>query len=84
MAKTAPNFTPQLLISGTSRAAEGGETFDLYHPATGAQIGKIPLASPADVNAAIAAAVLLAPGGFILGGLLIARAVKKRREAKGE
>jgi hypothetical protein len=26
--------------------------------------------------------VLLAPGGFILGGLLIARAVKKRREAK--
>ena len=56
MAKTAPNFTPQLLINGTSRAAQGGETFDLRHPATGAPIGKIPLASPADVDAAIAAA----------------------------
>ncbi|PKP94803.1 MAG: hypothetical protein CVT77_00890 [Alphaproteobacteria bacterium HGW-Alphaproteobacteria-16] len=32
-------------------------------------------------NAGIAAAVLLAPGGFILGGLLIANAVKKRRAA---
>ena len=56
MAKTAPNFTPQLLINGASRAAQGGETFDLHHPATGAQIGKIPLAAPADVDAAIAAA----------------------------
>ncbi|MDR6851992.1 hypothetical protein J2Y54_001485 [Sphingomonas sp. BE123] len=27
--------------------------------------------------------MLLAPGGFILGGILIARALKKRREAKG-
>jgi hypothetical protein len=26
--------------------------------------------------------VLLAPGGFILGSILIARAIKKRREAK--
>jgi hypothetical protein len=26
--------------------------------------------------------VLLAPGGFILGGILIARALKKRRETK--
>ncbi len=33
-------------------------------------------------NAAIAATVLLAPGGFILGSILIARALKKRREAK--
>ncbi|MFZ9846284.1 MAG: aldehyde dehydrogenase family protein, partial [Candidatus Limnocylindrus sp.] len=56
MAKTAPNFTPQLLINGTSRSAQGGETFDLRHPATGAPIGKIPLASPADVDAAVAAA----------------------------
>jgi betaine-aldehyde dehydrogenase len=56
MAKTTPNYTPQLLIDGTSRAAQGGETFDLRHPATGAPIGKIPLASPADVDAAIAAA----------------------------
>jgi len=56
MAKTAPNFAPQLLINGTSRAAQGGATFDLVHPATGAQIGKIPLASPADVGAAINAA----------------------------
>lgn len=43
-----------------------------------------PPKSKAAKNAAIAAAVLLAPGGFILGGLLIARAVRKRREAKGE
>lgn len=41
-----------------------------------------PPKSNATRNAAIAAAVLLAPGGFILGGLLIARALKKRREAK--
>ena len=40
--------------------------------------------SKAAKNAAIAAAVLLAPGGFILGGLLIARAMKKRREARDE
>ncbi len=33
-------------------------------------------------NAAIAATVLLAPGGFILGSILIARALKKRRAAK--
>jgi len=33
-------------------------------------------------NAAIAATVLLAPGGFILGSVLIARAMKKRRAAK--
>lgn len=38
--------------------------------------------SNATRNAAIAATVLLAPGGFILGGILIARALKKRREAK--
>jgi len=63
MAKTAPNFTPQLLINGTSRAAQGGETFDLRHPATGAPIGKIPLASPADVDAAIAAARTAFDGG---------------------
>ena len=56
MAKSAPNFTPQLLINGTSRAAQGGETFDLRHPATGTLIGKVPLASPADVDAAVAAA----------------------------
>ncbi|MEY3472283.1 MAG: hypothetical protein RLY63_958, partial [Chloroflexota bacterium] len=56
MAKPVPTFAPQLLINGTSRAAEGGETFELRHPATGAPIGKIPLASPADVDAAIAAA----------------------------
>jgi len=41
-----------------------------------------PPKSKAAKNAAIAVAVLLAPGGFILGGLLIARAMKKRREAK--
>ena len=56
MAKAGPNFTPHLLIDGTSRAALSGETFDLRHPATGAQIGKIPLAGPADVDATIAAA----------------------------
>jgi len=28
--------------------------------------------------------VLLAPGGFILGGLLIARAMQKRRAAKDD
>ncbi len=33
-------------------------------------------------QAGIVAAVALAPGGFLLGGLLIARAMKKRREAK--
>ena len=38
MAKAGPNFTPHLLIDGTSRAALSGETFDLRHPATGAQI----------------------------------------------
>lgn len=53
---TAPNFSPQLLINGSSRAAQDGGTFDLHHPATGARIGKIPLATPADVDAAIAAA----------------------------
>jgi len=56
MSKETPNFTPQLLIDGTSRAAQDGGTFDLRHPATGVVIGKIPLATPDDVGAAIAAA----------------------------
>jgi glycyl-tRNA synthetase beta chain len=30
-------------------------------------------------NAVLAATILLAPGGFILGGVLLARALKKRR-----
>lgn len=45
------------------------------------------LSDPADKpntarNAALATTILLAPGGFILGGVLIARALKKRRDAK--
>lgn len=33
-------------------------------------------------NGAITAAILLAPGGFILGGILLGRAIRKRREAQ--
>lgn len=49
-----------------------------------ASLSDTPEKSNAARNAAIAATVLLAPGGFILGGILIARAVKKRRDAKAE
>ena len=35
-------------------------------------------------NAVLAATILLAPGGFILGGILLARALNKRRAAKGD
>ena len=56
MAEMAAHFAPQMLINGASRAAQGDATFDLRHPATGALIGKIPLATPSDVDAAVAAA----------------------------
>jgi hypothetical protein len=35
-------------------------------------------------KAGLAAAILLAPGGFILGGVLIARALKKRQAARDD
>jgi hypothetical protein len=35
-------------------------------------------------KAGLAAAILLAPGGFILGGVLIARALKKRQTARDD
>ena len=47
-----------------------------------ASLSDAPEKSNAARNAALAATVLLAPGGFILGGILIARALKKRRVAK--
>ncbi len=44
--------------------------------------GGAPVKSPLLRNAGITAAILLAPGGFILGGILLGRAIRKRREAQ--
>jgi aldehyde dehydrogenase (NAD+) len=46
----------KLYIDGRLRDAEGGKTFDVIGPWTGAPVGKAADASPADVNEAIAAA----------------------------
>lgn len=45
-----------LLIDGAWVAAEGGATIPTFDPATGTEIGQIPNASPADVDAAVDAA----------------------------
>ncbi|OTJ69129.1 hypothetical protein, partial [Pseudomonas aeruginosa] len=39
--------------------------------------------SNATRNTLLAATILLAPGGFILGGMLLARALKKRQSNSG-
>jgi aldehyde dehydrogenase (NAD+) len=46
----------QLLIDGTWRAAESGETWTHTHPATGETIGEIAVAGASDVDAAVKAA----------------------------
>ena len=45
-----------LFIDGEIRQAEGGRTFDVISPWTGAVVGKAADASPADIDAAIVAA----------------------------
>ena len=65
-----PPFTPQMLIDGASRSAEGDRRFDLRHPASGAVIGAIPHASANDVAATITAHHLLYNRNAIfLGGV---------------
>jgi betaine-aldehyde dehydrogenase len=56
MLNSTPYFRPQLVIDGISRFAQGEAHFPLHHPATGVQIGVIPRAGVADVDAAIVAA----------------------------
>ena len=46
----------QLYIDGMLRPAAGKRTYDVIGPWTGEVVSKAPDASPADVNAAIAAA----------------------------
>jgi acyl-CoA reductase-like NAD-dependent aldehyde dehydrogenase len=46
----------RLLVGGQLVPAEGGATLDVYNPATGQVVARAPDASPADVNAAVAAA----------------------------
>jgi acyl-CoA reductase-like NAD-dependent aldehyde dehydrogenase len=45
-----------LMIDGEERPAEGGATFPTIEPATGAHLADVAEASPADVDAAVAAA----------------------------
>ncbi|RIL06603.1 betaine-aldehyde dehydrogenase [bacterium] len=45
-----------LMIDGEERAAEGGATFPTIEPASGAHLADVAEASPADVDAAVAAA----------------------------
>jgi aldehyde dehydrogenase (NAD+) len=46
----------QLLVDGKLRAATGGASFEIVNPATEEVIGSAPAATPADVDAAVAAA----------------------------
>src|SRR3546814_1979729 len=48
--------TSQLYIDGLLRDAEGGATYDNIGPATATKVGEAADASPADMDAAIAAA----------------------------
>ncbi len=45
-----------LLIDGEARAALDGATWTQVHPATGEEIGQVPVAGPKDVDAAVRAA----------------------------
>ncbi|EHR53684.1 NAD-dependent aldehyde dehydrogenase [Saccharomonospora marina XMU15] len=55
--REAAGLTPgRLHIDGEWVAAEGGATWTHHHPATGEEIGEIAVASPSDVDAAVAAA----------------------------
>ncbi len=51
-----------LLIDGAWRAASDGGTMDALDPATGARTGCVPVATPADIDAAVAAAQRALPG----------------------
>ena len=51
-----------LFIDGEYRRAEGGGRSELVDPATGAAWGAVPVATPSDVDAAVAAAARAFPG----------------------
>ncbi len=49
-------------IQGTAQAGTSGRSQDVYNPATGAVVGKVPLASISEVDAAVASAKEALPG----------------------
>ena len=50
------------LVGGYWRAAATGESLAVLNPATGQEIDRVPLSGPADVDAAVAAALAALPG----------------------
>jgi acyl-CoA reductase-like NAD-dependent aldehyde dehydrogenase len=55
--RTAPDVRDaKMIIGGDEADAADGQTFDVTNPATGALIARAPLAGPADVDRAVAAA----------------------------
>ncbi len=50
------DFSKALFIGGGWRKAQGGETFDVIEPATGAKLATLASAGPKDVDDAVAAA----------------------------
>ena len=51
MAKTVQNY-----VGGAWRASSASETLSITNPATGVEIGRVPLSSGSDVDAAVQAA----------------------------
>src|SRR3546814_15415289 len=67
-------------IGGVIRQTPDARTTDVYNPATGAVTGKLPLATQADVDAAVAAAAAAFPGWSGTAALRPARILMKFRE----
>ncbi len=66
---STPTLRDRMCINGQWTAAQNGETFAVYDPATGREIAQVPLATEADVDRAVQAAraALSAPawGGLV-------------------
>ncbi|NGY03995.1 CoA-acylating methylmalonate-semialdehyde dehydrogenase [Solimonas terrae] len=67
-------------IAGAVQQAAAARSSDVYNPATGAVTGKVTLATPADVDAAVAAAKAAFPAWAATAPLRRARIMMKFRE----
>lgn len=75
----APVVIPHF-IAGERRSPEGGRSSPVYNPATGEQSGRLPLATPAEVDAAVQAARAAFPAWAATPPLKRARVLFKLRD----
>ncbi|TDR47841.1 malonate-semialdehyde dehydrogenase (acetylating)/methylmalonate-semialdehyde dehydrogenase [Tahibacter aquaticus] len=75
----APVVIPHY-IAGERHSPEGGRSTAVYNPATGEQSGRLPLATPAQVDAAVQAARAAFPAWSVTPPLKRARVLFKLRE----